>query len=115
VGAALEELLDVDVFDEAADGTVWFVAGLPAVEFCEPCVTYSQVTDPGLPDGGTFVFACGAGGVAEPCGWPEDVAAGGLLFTGVCVAGPCVTGVCVCDGCAPGEIGGPVPGLATVD
>jgi hypothetical protein len=72
-----------------------------------PGVTYSQVTDPELPDAGTFVLACGAGGVAEPCGWPGDAAAGGLLFTGVCVtgacaAGACTAGACVCDGCAAG-------------
>jgi hypothetical protein len=75
-----------------------------------PGVTYSQVTDPELPDGVTFVLACGAGGVAEPCGWPVDVPAGGLLFTGVCVAGACVAGACVagacvCEGCAAGGTG----------
>jgi hypothetical protein len=119
VGAVFEELLDV--FDVAAAGTVCFMGGLAAVEFCEPDVTYSQVTDPELLDGGTFAFACGAGGVAEPCGWLGDVAAGGLLFTGVCVTGACVTGACVtgacvtgacvCDGCAAGGL---LVGLTTV-
>ena len=105
LGAAFKELLDV--FEGAAAGPVWFGAGFAAVELCEPGVTYSQVTDPEVPDGGTFVLACGAGGVAEPCGWPGDVVAGGLLFTGVCVtgacaAGACTAGACVCDGCAAG-------------
>jgi hypothetical protein len=100
VVVACEELLDV--FDGAAAGTVWFVAGFAAVEFCEPGVTYSQVTDPELPYGGTFVLACGAGGVAEPCGWPGDVAAGESLFTGVCVTGACVAGARVSGTCVTG-------------
>ena len=101
------------LFDRLAAAEGWAALGAAFEEL--PGVTYSQVTDPELPDGGTFALACGAGGVAEPCGWPGDVVAGGLLFTGVCVPGACVagacvtgagvTGACVCEGCAAGGTG----------